>query len=52
MYSLGSLSAKYHTVRLIFYLVGLHYQLHFDFGYSKKKKKKKTQVAAKLSVTS
>ena len=30
--------------RLIFYLVGLHNQPHFDFRYSKKKKKKNTHT--------
>ena len=39
-----------HTVcmlGLFFYLVGLHYPSHFDFGYFKKKK---PQMAAKLSI--
>ena len=35
------------TVKLIFYLAGLHYLAHFDFGYSKKKQ----QQQLKLSVT-
>ena len=39
------------TLRLFFYLVGLHYPPDFDFGYSKEKnKQKKTQMAAKLNI--
>ena len=38
--------ARKPCLRLIFYLVELHFPPHFDFGYSKN-----TEVAAKLSIT-